>query len=119
MATDTSDLSAGEAPLEAKSPYELRIRREIPESEVRKALATGDMGFLHSFTTGSTLDGPGVRVVSGHLLGPGRRPAQRGQCAREGLGVGGRLAGIGGAGLGLSDPEQRLIGQARFPVRAP
>ena len=28
------------------------------------ALATGDLGFLHSFTTGSTLDGPGVRVVA-------------------------------------------------------
>ena len=28
------------------------------------ALATGDMGFLHSFTTGSTVDGPGVRVVA-------------------------------------------------------
>jgi pyruvate formate lyase activating enzyme len=35
----------------------------IPESDVRTALATGDMGFLHSFTTGSTVDGPGVRVV--------------------------------------------------------
>ena len=28
------------------------------------ALATGDMGFLHSFTTGSAVDGPGVRVVA-------------------------------------------------------
>ena len=64
MATDISVPSAEEAPLEAKSPYELRIRREVPESDVRKALATGDMGFLHSFTTGSTLDGPGVRVVA-------------------------------------------------------
>ena len=25
---------------------------------------TGDMGFLHSFTTGSTVDGPGVRLVA-------------------------------------------------------
>jgi pyruvate formate lyase activating enzyme len=31
---------------------------------VRAALATGDMGFLHSFTTGATVDGPGVRVVA-------------------------------------------------------
>src|SRR5262249_4817014 len=30
----------------------------------RKALATGEMGFLHSFTTGSTVDGPGVRIVA-------------------------------------------------------
>src|SRR5262245_61494042 len=53
-----------ETPLEAKSPYELRVRKEVPELEVRQALASGDMGFLHSFTTGSTLDGPGVRVVA-------------------------------------------------------
>jgi pyruvate formate lyase activating enzyme len=35
----------------------------LPESDVRTALATGEMGFLHSFTTGSAVDGPGVRVV--------------------------------------------------------
>jgi pyruvate formate lyase activating enzyme len=52
--------------LEAKSPYELRVNlgKNVPESDVRTALATGDMGFLHSFTTGSTVDGPGVRVVA-------------------------------------------------------
>jgi pyruvate formate lyase activating enzyme len=52
--------------LEAKSPYELRVNlgKDVPESDVRTALATGDMGFLHSFTTGSTVDGPGVRVVA-------------------------------------------------------
>ena len=52
--------------LEAKSPFELRVDRakDVPEAEVRKALAVGDMGFLHSFTTGSTVDGPGVRVVA-------------------------------------------------------
>jgi pyruvate formate lyase activating enzyme len=51
--------------LEAKSPFELRVNlgRDVPESDVRTALATGDMGFLHSFTTGSAVDGPGVRVV--------------------------------------------------------
>jgi pyruvate formate lyase activating enzyme len=54
------------AKLEAKSPFELRVNlgRGVPESDVRTALATGDMGFLHSFTTGSTVDGPGVRVVA-------------------------------------------------------
>jgi pyruvate formate lyase activating enzyme len=36
----------------------------VPEQSVREALATGDMGFLHSYTTGSTVDGPGVRVVA-------------------------------------------------------
>ena len=52
-------------PLEAKSPFDLRLNlgAGMPESDVRTALATGDMGFLHSFTTGSTVDGPGVRVV--------------------------------------------------------
>lgn len=52
--------------LEAKSPFELRVNlgKGVPESDVRTALATGDMGFLHSFTTGSTVDGPGVRVVA-------------------------------------------------------
>jgi pyruvate formate lyase activating enzyme len=51
--------------LEAKSPFELRVNlsRDVPESAVKAALATGEMGFLHSFTTGSTVDGPGVRVV--------------------------------------------------------
>jgi pyruvate formate lyase activating enzyme len=53
-------------PLEAASPFELRVNlaQGMPETNVRAALATGDMGFLHSFTTGSTVDGPGVRVVA-------------------------------------------------------
>jgi pyruvate formate lyase activating enzyme len=53
-------------PLAAKSPFELRVNlgKDVPESDVRSALATGDMGFLHSFTTGSAVDGPGVRVVA-------------------------------------------------------
>jgi pyruvate formate lyase activating enzyme len=52
--------------LQAKSPYELRIDlgRGVAETDVRSALATGDMGFLHSFTTGSAVDGPGIRVVA-------------------------------------------------------
>src|SRR5262245_16232013 len=55
-----------QTPLAARSPYELRVNlgKDVPESDVRTALATGDMGFLHSFTTGSTVDGPGVRVVA-------------------------------------------------------
>ncbi len=52
--------------LAARSPFELRVNlgRDVPEASVRTALATGEMGFLHSFTTGSTVDGPGVRVVA-------------------------------------------------------
>jgi pyruvate formate lyase activating enzyme len=55
-----------QTPLAAKSPFELRVNlgKDVPETDVRRALATGDMGFLHSFTTGSTVDGPGVRVVA-------------------------------------------------------
>ena len=60
------DAGASPTSLEAKSPYELRVNlgRDVPEADVRTALATGDMGFLHSFTTGATVDGPGVRVVA-------------------------------------------------------
>ncbi len=52
--------------LEGSSPFELRLdqSRNVSESAVKEALRTGDMGFVHSFTTGSTVDGPGVRVVA-------------------------------------------------------
>jgi pyruvate formate lyase activating enzyme len=42
----------------------VNLGQGVPESTVGQALATGEMGFLHSFTTGSTVDGPGVRVVA-------------------------------------------------------
>jgi len=53
-------------PLNAQSPFELRVSlgSRVPEADVRKALVTGEMGFLHSFTTGSAVDGPGIRVVA-------------------------------------------------------
>jgi pyruvate formate lyase activating enzyme len=52
--------------LEARSPFELRVDlgKDLPETDVQSALDSGDMGFLHSYTTGSTVDGPGVRVVA-------------------------------------------------------
>ena len=52
--------------LEAKSPFEFRVHlgESLPEQTVREALASGDMGFLHSYTTGSAVDGPGIRVVA-------------------------------------------------------
>lgn len=52
--------------LEGKSPYELRLDQSVgvAELDVREALATGDVGFVHSFTTGSAVDGPGIRVVA-------------------------------------------------------
>jgi len=57
---------APDTPLEATSPYELRVDlgKHVPDTDVRSALASGDVGFMHSFTTGSTVDGPGVRVVA-------------------------------------------------------
>ena len=53
-------------PLEGSSPFELRtdLSKNVPESVVKKSLETGDTGFLHSFTTGSAVDGPGVRLVA-------------------------------------------------------
>jgi pyruvate formate lyase activating enzyme len=67
MQPDMSEPTAAKPiSLEAASPYELRVglAQQVPEAEVRSALDTGDLGFMHSFTTGSTLDGPGVRVVA-------------------------------------------------------
>lgn len=60
------DTAQGPPTLEAKSPFEMRVNlgKDVPETDVRSALATGDMGFLHSYTTGSAVDGPGVRVVA-------------------------------------------------------
>jgi pyruvate formate lyase activating enzyme len=54
------------ASLEAKSPFVLRtdLGKGVPEDAVRTALASGDLGFLHSFTTGSAVDGPGMRLVA-------------------------------------------------------
>ena len=56
----------GSQAIEAASPFEMRVNQaaDVPETDVRTALVTGDMGFLHSFTTGSTVDGPGVRLVA-------------------------------------------------------
>ena len=52
--------------LEAKSPFEMRVHLgdDVPDTDVRHALKTGDLGFLHSFTTGSAVDGPGLRLVA-------------------------------------------------------
>jgi pyruvate formate lyase activating enzyme len=61
MSADAHDV---EVPLVA-SPYDLRVSlgERVGEAGMRTALERGDPGFVHSFTTGSTVDGPGVRVV--------------------------------------------------------
>jgi len=52
--------------LEAKSPFELRVdlAERVPEPDLRAAVRSGDVGYLHSFTTGSAVDGPGIRLVA-------------------------------------------------------
>jgi pyruvate formate lyase activating enzyme len=61
-----TDARPKSTPLEAASPFELRtgLSASVSDDEVRAALASGELGFLHSFTTGSAVDGPGVRVVA-------------------------------------------------------
>jgi pyruvate formate lyase activating enzyme len=58
--------AATATPLEAASPYEMRVHLGdgVPDTDVRSALKSGDMGFLHSYTTGSAVDGPGIRLVA-------------------------------------------------------
>jgi pyruvate formate lyase activating enzyme len=52
--------------LEAASPHEMRtdLGKHVSDDDVRAALHSGDLGFLHSYTTGSCVDGPGVRLVA-------------------------------------------------------
>jgi pyruvate formate lyase activating enzyme len=51
-------------PLEG-SPFELRVDlgKHVPEPDIQTLITSGDMGFVHSFTTGSAVDGPGMRLV--------------------------------------------------------
>jgi pyruvate formate lyase activating enzyme len=64
-----SDTTNPDVPLIA-SPYDLRVSlgEKVGETDMRSALESGDWGFVHSFTTGSAVDGPGMRVV-GWLTG--------------------------------------------------
>jgi pyruvate formate lyase activating enzyme len=47
------------------SPYDLRLSlgEKAGETDIRAALESGDWGFIHSFQTGSAVDGPGMRIV--------------------------------------------------------
>ena len=58
--------SAPETPLEAGSPFELRVdlAKDVSDTDAAPRWRSGDIGFLHSFTTGSAVDGPGIRLVA-------------------------------------------------------
>ena len=60
----TMNVPDPDVPLVA-SPYDLRVSlgESVGESGTRAALESGDLGFVHSYTTGSAVDGPGMRVV--------------------------------------------------------
>jgi pyruvate formate lyase activating enzyme len=47
------------------SPFDLRVgvSDKVDEIDIRSAMESGEWGFIHSFTTGSAVDGPGVRIV--------------------------------------------------------
>ncbi len=62
MELETSD---PDVPL-VGSPYDLRLGLgdKVGEPGLRAALESGDWGFVHSFQTGSGVDGPGMRVVA-------------------------------------------------------
>lgn len=48
------------------SQYEYRVSLSegLTEGEIRNATETGQIGFVHSFVTGSAVDGPGLRLVA-------------------------------------------------------
>jgi pyruvate formate lyase activating enzyme len=60
-----AETSNPEVPL-LGSPYDLRVSlgEKVGETGIRSALDSGDWGFIHSFQTGSCVDGPGVRLVA-------------------------------------------------------
>jgi pyruvate formate lyase activating enzyme len=62
MITETPN---SEVPL-IGSPYDLRVSmcEKVGETDIRSALNSGDWGFVHSFTAGSAVDGPGMRLVA-------------------------------------------------------
>jgi pyruvate formate lyase activating enzyme len=65
MSATAAESTEPEVPLIA-SPYDLRVSlgEKVGESGIRAALESGECGFVHSFTTGSAVDGPGMRVVA-------------------------------------------------------
>ena len=66
MEIATAPAKHDSVPLEAKSPFEMRVHLgdDVQDTDVKTALRSGDLGFLHSYTTGSAVDGPGIRLVA-------------------------------------------------------
>jgi pyruvate formate lyase activating enzyme len=64
-----ASVDSPDTPLVA-SQYDFRVAlgEKIADEDIGDALQTGDWGFVHSFTTGSAVDGPGIRLV-GWLTG--------------------------------------------------
>jgi pyruvate formate lyase activating enzyme len=60
-----AEIASPDVPL-IGSPFDLRVSlgEKVSETEMRAAVKTGECGFVHSFTTGSAVDGPGVRLVA-------------------------------------------------------
>jgi pyruvate formate lyase activating enzyme len=48
------------------SPFDLRVSlgEKVSPRDMRADVESGDCGFVHSFTTGSAVDGPGMRLVA-------------------------------------------------------
>ena len=66
MATEPDTAETAGASLHAASPYEMRVdlSKKAAEAELHAGVQSGDIGYLHSFTTGSAVDGPGIRLVA-------------------------------------------------------
>ena len=62
---NTATAASPEVPL-IGSPYDLRVSlgEKVSATDMGTAVKTGECGFVHSFTTGSAVDGPGVRLVA-------------------------------------------------------
>ncbi|KAB8143011.1 pyruvate formate lyase-activating protein [Chloroflexia bacterium SDU3-3] len=45
------------------SPFELRLHGSATDEQAEAEAAVGEFGYLHSYTTGSAVDGPGIRTV--------------------------------------------------------
>ena len=59
-----ADLAPEAPPVGSPFDYRIGSAQKLDETDLRSAIDSGDWGFFHSFTTGSAVDGPGVRLVA-------------------------------------------------------